>query len=92
MTTYRIIVELVYAMPSEQFLSQYREFWALAFSIAVFFATRDLAILFSFMSTEEKLARKYALNFGNFIVSYCNVIDFNFHLPIRMLKEANVEI
>jgi len=92
MTTYRIIVELVYAMPWEQFLSQYREFWALAFSIAVFFATRDLAILFSFMSTEEKLARKYALNFGNFIVSYCNVIDFNFHLPIRMLKEANVEI
>lgn len=67
MTSYRIIVELVYAFPSEEFLSQYRELWGLALSIAAYFASRDLAILVSFMRTEEKLARKYVTGFGNMI-------------------------
>ena len=70
MTSYRIIVELVYAIPSEQFLSQYREFWGLALSIAVYFGLRDLVIMVSLSSTEENLAWRYASGFGNMIVSY----------------------
>mmetsp|Transcript_1103 Transcript_1103/g.2297 ORF Transcript_1103/g.2297 Transcript_1103/m.2297 type:complete len:938 (-) Transcript_1103:62-2875(-) len=67
MTSYRIIVELVYAFPSEQFLSQYRELWGLSLSIAVFFASRDVSIMVSFSTTEEKLALRYARGFGNMI-------------------------
>ena len=67
MTSYRIIVELVYEMPSEDFLSQYRELWGLALSISVYFAMRDMSIMLSFWSTEEKLARRYITGFGNLI-------------------------
>lgn len=63
-------MDLVYDFPSEQFLSQYRELWGLALSIAVYFGSRDLAIFLSFSSTEEKLAWRYATGFGNFIVSF----------------------
>lgn len=77
MTSYRIIVELVYDFPSQEFLSQYREFWGLALCSAVMFAIRDLAIMASFSSTEEKLALRYARNFGNmvgYITTACVII------------------
>ena len=67
MTSYRIIVELVYAIPSEDFLSQYRELWGLGLSVAAYFMARDLIIVASFSSTEEKLALKYISGFGNMI-------------------------
>ncbi|KAL9186107.1 hypothetical protein ACHAXT_005345 [Thalassiosira profunda] len=67
MTSYRIIVELAYEMPYEDFLSQYREYWGLALSIAVYFGLRDLAILASFSSMEEKLAMRYLSGFRNII-------------------------
>jgi len=65
MTSYRIIVELVYAFPSEAFLSQYREFWYLSLSISCYFIMRDLIIMASFSSTEEKLVLRYLRGFGN---------------------------
>jgi hypothetical protein len=67
-TAYRIIVELVYAYPSEQFLSNYRDFWGLAFSIAVYFAIRDLDILVAFLTIDGKLALNYISGFGNIVV------------------------
>ncbi|KAL7543156.1 hypothetical protein ACHAXR_013255 [Thalassiosira sp. AJA248-18] len=65
MTSYRIIVELVYLQ--DNFTSQYPEFLWLALTIAVYFACRDIATLISFSGTEENLAWKYASSFSNFI-------------------------
>ena len=68
MTTYRIIVfEMVYALPSEEFLSQNRSLWGLGLSISVYFIMRDLIILASFASTEEKLALRYLSGYSNLI-------------------------
>ena len=67
MTTYRIIVEMVYALPSEEFLSQNRSLWGLGLTISVYFIMRDLIILASFASTEEKLALRYLSGYSNMI-------------------------
>ncbi|KAL7552296.1 hypothetical protein ACHAWF_018276 [Thalassiosira exigua] len=67
MTTYRIVVELVYQIPIEGFLHQYNCLWGLSLSIAVYFAMRDIAVYVSFGGTEEKLARRYATRFGTVI-------------------------
>jgi len=67
MTSYRIVVELVYAIPEEEFLRRYQEFWVLALSIAVYFGIHDVAILFSLAFTEERLVMRYACSFRNMI-------------------------
>mmetsp|Transcript_38226 Transcript_38226/g.80420 ORF Transcript_38226/g.80420 Transcript_38226/m.80420 type:complete len:864 (+) Transcript_38226:37-2628(+) len=88
MTSYRIIVELVYAIPSEEFLSQYREFWGLALTIAVYFGIRDLFILISLFFTEEKLACRYASNFGN-LVGYATTASV---IPMLSILYVNSNI
>jgi len=88
-TAYRIIVELVYAYPSEQFLSNYRDFWGLAFSIAVYFAIRDLDILVAFLTIDGKLALNYISGFGN-IVGFATIISVLTMLGI-MYVDSNVD-
>lgn len=67
MTSYRIVVELVYASPSPEFLSACRPFWGVALSIAVYFVLRDVVIIMSFCSTAEKLVLRWLRGFGNVV-------------------------
>lgn len=69
MTSYRIVVELMYAMPSQGMLEQRMELWVLPLSVASYFLIQDLAVLWSFSSTEERLATRYAKSFRSIIVS-----------------------
>jgi len=87
-TSYRIIVELVYAYPSEEFLSNYRDFWGLSFSIAIYFAIRDLDIMVAFASIDGKLVWNYVRGFGNIVVSLTDTLSFFPRPPCTSLKET----
>mmetsp|Transcript_1247 Transcript_1247/g.2827 ORF Transcript_1247/g.2827 Transcript_1247/m.2827 type:complete len:755 (+) Transcript_1247:1120-3384(+) len=64
MATYRIIFDLIYDNPPDEYSSRYPEFWGLSISIAVYFIFHDLAIMLSLASTSNRLWTKY-LGFGN---------------------------
>ena len=61
--TYRIIIELLHNSPGES----YTEFFGLAFATALFFAFKDVSIVFGFMSLDPRLVKRHVVKLSTLI-------------------------
>lgn len=74
MTSYRMIVDLIYLNPSEMSSSLYPEFWGLAMSIATYFLLHDLMVVASLGAIEQKLSSRFIHSFGN-VIGFISIVS-----------------